>query len=189
MQVKFLKSLTKLEDLPEGNKPQVAFVGRSNVGKSSLINHITGQKNLARVSAEPGRTQTINLFEFDGRVLLVDLPGYGYAKASMAKRQDFFDMVNDYLCLSKQLKLVFLIIDARIGPTDQDRDMLDYLNYSHTPLVMILNKVDKLSNSESADLVSTLEAAYPGIKLILHSSITGKGRGEILETISKISID
>jgi len=185
MQVKFLKSVIKPEDLPVSEKPQIAFVGRSNVGKSSLINHITGQKNLARVSSEPGRTRTINLFDMDGRLFLVDLPGYGYAKASKSKRQNFSDMLNDYLWLAKQLKLVFLIIDARLGPTALDREMLNYIKASGTPLVMILNKVDKISDSETTNLISSLQAAYPGMDLLLHSSVSGKGLGEILEMIQK----
>lgn len=185
MQVKFLKSLTKIEDLPIGEKPQIAFVGRSNVGKSSLINHLTGQKNLARVSAEPGRTRTINLFDVDGRFWLVDLPGYGYAKASQTKRQDFLEMLNNYLEQTEQLKLVFLIIDARLGPTDLDHEMLSYLKSNGTPVIMILNKVDKLSNSEISNLISTLQAGYPGLELIPHSSISGQGRGKILEAIQK----
>jgi len=186
MQVKFLKSLTKLEDMPAGDtKPQVAFVGRSNVGKSSLINHITGRKDLARVSAEPGRTRTINLFEIDNRFLLVDLPGYGFAKTSKTNRQVFSDMLNDYLWQAKQLKLVFLIIDGRLGPTALDREMLNYIKASGTPLVMIVNKADKLSNSETTNTISSLEAAYPGIELILHSNVNGKGLSEIIETIQR----
>jgi len=185
MQIKFLKSVTKIEDIPMSEKPQVAFVGRSNVGKSSLINHLTGQKDLAHVSAKPGRTQTINFFDVDGQYFLVDLPGYGYAKASKEQRQEYFDMLNDYLGLVSQLNLVFLIVDARHGPTDSDRDMLNYLKSTDTPCIMILNKVDKLSNSEIANLISTLHAAYPGIELITHSSVSKKGRGEILEAVGK----
>lgn len=184
MQVKFLKSLTRLEDMPRSEKPQIAFVGRSNVGKSSLINHLCNQKNLARVSAEPGRTRTINIFDVDNKFFLVDLPGYGYAKASKDKRQEFLGMLNDYLGSTEQLKLVFLIIDARIGPTDLDREMLNYLKSNGTPFVLILNKADKLSKSESANLVHTLEAAYPNVELILHSNISGQGRNEILEAIA-----
>jgi len=185
MKAKFLKSVIRPEDLPEGDKPQIAFVGRSNVGKSTLINHLTGQKNLARVSAEPGRTQTVNLFDVDGRFWLVDLPGYGYAKGSKAKRQDFADILGGYLEQSKRLKMVFLIIDARIGPTEMDHDMLYYLRDNGTPVTMILNKVDKQTNSGMADLKSTLKAAYPEMELIPHSSISGIGRGQIHETIEK----
>lgn len=185
MQVKFLKSATRLEDIPADDKPQVALVGRSNVGKSSLINHLADQKDLARVSAVPGRTRTINFFDVDGRYYLVDLPGYGYAKASKDKRQDYFEMLDGYLGLVKQLKLVLLIIDARIGLTDSDQEMLNYLSSAGTPLVMILNKVDKITHQQTADLLSVLKAAYPEIKPMLHSSVSKKGRNEILGTIEE----
>jgi GTP-binding protein len=185
MAVTFLKSATKLEELPADNKPHVALVGRSNVGKSSLLNHLTNQKGLARVSAEPGRTQTINLFNVDSRYYLVDLPGYGFAKTSKAKRQDFAGMLRDYLWQAQQLCLVLLIVDARIGPTDLDRDMLAYLASGKIPVVMIVNKIDKLSNSESINLQRHLEANYPQLPFIPHSNVSGKGRGEILDTIER----
>lgn len=186
MAITFLKSATKLEELPNDNKPHIAFVGRSNVGKSSLLNHITGQKDLARVSAEPGRTQTINLFNVDGRYYLVDLPGYGFAKTSKAKRQDFAGMLRDYLWQAQQLRLVLLMIDARIGPTDLDRDMLEYLAAGKIPTLLIVNKIDKLSNSESINLQRMLESQYPQISFIPHSNVTGKGRGEILDVIEQM---
>lgn len=181
----FLKSATRLEDLPQDSKPHIAMVGRSNVGKSSLINHLSNQKNLARVSAEPGRTQTINLFNVDGRFYLVDLPGYGFAKTSKAKREDFAGMLRDYLWQTEKLKLVLLIIDARIGPTDLDRDMLAYLASGRIPVALIVNKIDKLSNSESIQLQRMLEATYPQINFIPHSNVTGQGRGEIWQTIEQ----
>ncbi|MBP6944692.1 YihA family ribosome biogenesis GTP-binding protein [Patescibacteria group bacterium] len=186
MAITFLKSATKLEELPNDTKPQIAFVGRSNVGKSSLLNHLTGQKDLARVSAEPGRTQTINLFNVDGRYYLVDLPGYGFAKTSKAKRQDFAGMLRDYLWQAQQLRLVLLMIDARVGPTDLDRDMLAYLDSGKIPVVLIVNKIDKLSNSESINLQRMLESQYPQISFIPHSNVTGKGRGEILDVIEQM---
>lgn len=185
MPITFLKSVTRLEDLPTGNKPHIAFVGRSNVGKSSLLNDLANQKNLARVSAEPGRTQTINLFDVDGRFYLVDLPGYGFAKTSKAKREDFSGMLREYLWQATNLKLVLLIIDARIGPTDLDRDMLAYLESGRIPVALIANKIDKLSHSESINLQRQLEATYPQIPLIPHSSVTSTGKGEILHTIEQ----
>lgn len=181
----FIKSATNLEQLPQGNKPHVAMVGRSNVGKSSLLNALANQKGLARVSAEPGRTQTINLFDVDGRFYLVDLPGYGFAKTSKAKREDFAGMLRDYLWQAQQLCLVLLIIDARIGPTDLDRDMLEYLASGKIPVAIIVNKIDKLSNSESINLQRMLESTYPQINFIPHSSITGQGRGEIWQVIEQ----
>lgn len=186
MKATFLKSFTKIEDLPKSKKLQVALVGRSNVGKSSLINHLVQQKKLARASAEPGRTQTINFFDIDGRYDLVDLPGYGYAKASKDKREAFADILNDYLCFSKQLKLVFLIIDARIGPTDLDHDMLNLLAVGDFSVIMILNKADKLKRTEIAQLTKTLQEEFPGIQTIPHSNLSTMGRNEILQEIEKM---
>lgn len=186
MTVTFLKSVTQLEEIPKNNKPHIAFVGRSNVGKSSLLNNLTNQKDLAHVSSEPGRTQTINLFDVGGRFLLVDLPGYGFAKTSKAKRQGFSDMIHDYLWQTQQLKLVLLIIDARIGPTDLDKEMLAYLESGRIPVTIIANKIDKLSHTEATQLLRTLAATYPIIPAIPHSNVTGKGRGEIWDTIERV---
>lgn len=161
------------------------MVGRSNVGKSSLINDLAGHKGLARVSNEPGRTRLINLFEVDKSFLLVDLPGYGYAKASKTKRDGFADLIHTYLWEAKQLKLILLVIDARLGPTDLDREMLAYLESSKIPVAMIVNKIDKLAKSEAIQLMATLEAGYPHYALIPHSAITGAGRGEIRQLIQQ----
>lgn len=186
MKATYIKSLTKIEDLPRSVKPQVALVGRSNVGKSTLINHLVQQKKLARVSSESGRTQTINLFDIDSRYTLVDLPGYGYAKTSKEKREAFADILNDYLCFSKLLKLVFLIIDARIGPTELDHDMLNLLAVGDFSVIMILNKADKLSRKEITELTKSIQSEYPGIKAIPHSSLSAMGRGEILQEIDRL---
>lgn len=185
MSVTFLKSLTNVEDLPHDGKPQVAMVGRSNVGKSSLINDLGGDKTLARVSAEPGRTQTINLFDVNGQYLLTDLPGYGFAKTSKQKREVFSEMIRDYLWRTEELALVVLIIDARIGPTDLDRDTIEYLQSGGIPFVMVANKIDKLSRSETIQLTDHLIAHYPHLPIILHSSVSGVGRGELLSLIER----
>ncbi len=181
----FVKSAPTVQDLPKSDKPQVAFVGRSNVGKSSLLNHLTDQKGLARESASPGRTQFINVFEMNNRFFLIDLPGYGYAKTSKAKREGFGDMIRDYLWQAQQLKLVLLIIDARQGPTDLDREMIAYLESGKIPFTLVVNKVDKLSKSESIGLMQKLETDYPSITRIPHSNVTGIGQGEIRQAIDK----
>ncbi len=181
----FLKSASHISELPESNKPHIAMVGRSNVGKSSLINDLCNQKDLARVSAEPGRTQLMNFFEIDGRFLLVDLPGYGFAKASKEKRLGFSDMIHNYLWQVQQLKLVLLIIDARIGPTDLDHEMLHVLTTATIPFVMIANKIDKLSRSEATNLDRQLDAQFPGAMIIPHSLVTGAGKGEIRAIIDQ----
>lgn len=181
----FVKSITDLAYLPPGNKPQIALVGRSNVGKSSLVNRLTGQKGLARVSASPGHTQTINFYEIDGRFFLVDLPGYGFTRHSKTKHAEFGELINDYLSNVKQVALVLLVIDARIGLTDSDRMMQEALALFEIPTVMILNKMDKLTRGESSALMRTVAAAYPDTKTFTHSTATSKDRGEILAEMER----
>lgn len=183
MPAKFFTSTTRLEDLPTYDKPQVAMVGRSNVGKSSLINHLTGQKALARVSAAPGRTKTINLYEIDRRYFLVDLPGYGYAKTSKEKRADFATMISTYLENTPQLTLVLVVIDAYVGPTDLDQEMLQSLHSLGKRVIIIVNKIDKLSKGEAASLLQKLSSEYADATFIPHSVETDKHRGAILEAI------
>lgn len=186
MPAKFFTSTTKLEDLPKYDKPHVAMVGRSNVGKSSLINHLTGQKALARVSAAPGRTKTINLYEIDRRYFLVDLPGYGYAKTSKEKRSDFAVMISGYLTSTPQLKVVLVVIDAYVGPTDLDQEMFQLLHTLGKRVIIIVNKIDKLSRSEATSLLKKLSSEYADMTFIPHSVETDKHRGAILEAIEVV---
>ena len=183
----FVKSATTVSDLPAGSRPHVAFVGRSNVGKSSLLNALTGQKGLARVSATPGRTQMINVFDADGAYFLIDLPGYGYAKASKEKREVFASIIQEYLWNAPSLKLVLQIIDARHGLTDLDQEMLTFLRHAKIPVVIVANKVDKLSRSEALAMRRELEKTYSDAKIIFHSNVTGDGRGEILRIFCLLS--
>ncbi len=185
MSVVFVKSVARVEDLPPTDRPHIAMVGRSNVGKSSLINDLCGQKDLARVSAEPGRTRLINLFDVDGRFFLVDLPGYGYAKSSKERRQGYADLIEAYLWQAKQLSLVLLLTDARVGATELDRNMIDTLSAAAIPFVIVANKIDKLSRSESTNLMRQLDAGFQGISVIPHSAITGAGKGEIRSAIDQ----
>lgn len=181
----FLKSATNLDELPKSDKPHIALVGRSNVGKSSLLNRLTNQKGLARESAEPGRTQAINVFEVNSRYYLIDLPGYGFAKASKSKRESLHDMIDQYIGQAEQLRLVLLIIDARRGLTDLDLDMMSYLTSCQINYILIVNKIDKLSNSESVSLMQKLEASCPDVPRIAHSNVTRQGSGEIQDAIDK----
>lgn len=179
----FVTSTTNPDDLVKLSRPQIAMVGRSNVGKSSLINHLTGQKALARVSSGPGRTKTINLYEIDRRFFLVDLPGYGYAKASHEKRAGFATMIERYLTDTPQLILVLVIIDAFVGPTEHDHDMLELLNSLGKRVIIIVNKIDKLKPPEVTKLMHTLSTSYTDATFIPHSVQTDKHRGQILEAI------
>lgn len=172
--------------MPESRRPQIAMLGRSNVGKSSLINHLAGVKHLARTSAMPGLTQTINTYDFDGRYVLVDLPGYGFSRKARSKGEGFERMLGEYLSEAELLKLVLLVIDSRHGPTELDRDALDQLIAQEIPLVIVLNKIDKLSNSAAAQKAREVSTAFPDIKVIPHSTVTGAGIGEIREAIEKV---
>jgi GTP-binding protein len=181
----FLKSAFKPADIPESDKPQIALLGRSNVGKSSLINHLAGVKNLARVSATPGLTQAINFYEFDGRYLLVDLPGYGFSIAARSRGKGFEEMIGDYLSEAKQLKLVLLIIDGRRGLQDSDRYALDQLQGQEVPHTIVFNKVDKVSNSEAALSMRRIRDEYPGLTCISHSTAGSTGLGELRDAIER----
>jgi len=185
MNATFLKSIVDIDDLPKSDRPQVALVGRSNVGKSSLINHLVNQKNLARVSASPGRTRTINIFDVDKRFFLIDLPGYGFAKASKEKRIAFENLLNDYMTRAEHLKFVLVIVDARLGLSDIDREMLTFLETTSVPFAVIANKIDKLKKSEILALQREVAKDEHGIKLILHSNVTDSGQGEIRQAIEQ----
>jgi GTP-binding protein len=181
--VSFLKSVVDLAALPTDGKPQVAMVGRSNVGKSSLINHLADQKALARVSSSAGRTKTINIYQIEPKYYLVDMPGYGFAHASKEKQSEFGNLIADYLETGKDIALVLLVVDAFVGPTDLDQSMLDLLREAKRPFIMIVNKVDKLSQSELSKLERTLASDYGHIPHILHSMHEGRDRDHVLGAI------
>jgi GTP-binding protein len=185
MSATFLKSCFRPSDLPKMDKPQIAMVGRSNAGKSSLINHLANAKNLAYSSSEPGRTQCINLYEFDDRYLLVDLPGYGFSKAARSRGKGFEGMIGDYLSEARQLKLVLLIIDSRHGLTETDLYALDQLQEQRLPFVVVCNKVDKLSVTAAARAIRQLQSEHPGITFIPHTTTNSNGLGEIRNVIER----
>lgn len=181
----FVKSVVDYAELPNDTYPQVAMFGRSNVGKSSLINSITGKKGLSRTSTTPGRTQMINLFKMDKTLWLVDLPGYGYAKASATKRDAFQQLIGDYIDHAERLVLAIAIIDSRLGPTELDIQLLIKLEEKNIPFVIVANKVDKLSQSGRAKLMNMIKDKLPGTHVLFHSAKTGEGRGEISEAIQQ----
>lgn len=132
---------------PKENFPNFMFIGRSNVGKSSFINALTGRKNLAYTSSKPGKTQTINFYNINDRMFFVDVPGYGYAKQLVQNRLDYGKMIEDYFDHSQQLKAIFLIIDIRHAPSDDDVLMYDYLRYFNLPVKVVATKVDKIGKT------------------------------------------
>ncbi len=145
---KFIKSAEKKSDFILDNLPQIAVVGRSNVGKSSLINLLTNNKKMAKTSSTPGRTRLVNYFNIDNKFYIVDLPGYGYAKASKNMTNAWDNVMNDYFVDNDNLKLVFVLLDCRHNPSVLDIQMVNYLAENEIPSILILTKVDKLSKSE-----------------------------------------
>lgn len=169
-------------------RPQVAFSGRSNVGKSSLINTVLGRKALARVSASPGKTVTINFYDVDKKLYFVDLPGYGFAKRSDAERRRFSTLTDGYFVKNPNLDrlcLVIQLVDIRIGPTDDDRMMIDFMKSTGTPFLIVASKADKLSKTAAAQALEAISCEYPGVPVLPFSSLNGTGREELRAAILK----
>jgi len=185
----FVISAPDLERCPDWKLPEFAFIGRSNVGKSSLLNMLTGQKNLAKVSATPGHTRLINFFRMNGSWALVDLPGYGFAKTGKAQRDQFGDAVAGYLSGRPNLRCGFVLIDARLPPQQIDLDFLEWLSEYSVPLVLVFTKVDKLSRAAMERNVVGFVAALAEVcegspEAIVSSAKTRVGKNEILSRIS-----
>jgi GTP-binding protein len=144
----FIAGIQNLDQLPPASLPEIAFAGRSNVGKSSLINAITARKSLARTSHTPGRTQQLNFFNINGAFILVDMPGYGYAKVSKTQRRFWDRLINAYLRGRAPLRCTFLLIDARHGFKESDEEMMKMLDETAVPFRILLTKVDKITNAE-----------------------------------------
>jgi GTP-binding protein len=176
---------------PADPMPQVAFSGRSNVGKSSLINTITGRRSLARVSSTPGKTITVNFYDIDKKLFLVDLPGYGYAKRSKAEKERWSELTDGYFTNNKNLDLVRLVvqlIDIVAGVTDDDALMLDYLGRSGIPYVIAASKADKPNKTERAASLAAIAShpsIKPGVPVIPFSSHTGEGKATLWNEILK----
>ncbi|HUN54192.1 MAG TPA: ribosome biogenesis GTP-binding protein YihA/YsxC [Smithella sp.] len=184
----FIKSAVWPPQYPPATLPEIAFVGRSNVGKSSLINTLVGRRNLAKTSNTPGRTQLINFFAVNEKVSFVDLPGYGFAKVAQSVRKDWGDMIEAYLRERQCLALVVFILDIRRDPSADDLALRDWLEHYRIPYVYILTKADKLSNNQAIAQKRAIEKALrvsAGNKLILFSAITQKGKGDIWQFIEE----
>lgn len=186
----YIKSCVKIEDCPTEH-PEFAFIGRSNVGKSSIINMLTDRKNLAKTSAKPGKTQTINYFLINYLWYLVDLPGYGYAKASKNKRSFLKKIINNYILRSPNLMNIFVLIDASIAPQKNDIDFIYQMGINEIPLSLIFTKSDKISKNKLNKNIITykqeLKQNWEELpKLFISSTITKKGKNEILDYIEYI---
>ena len=180
----FVRGAAALDGLPPGDYPEIAFAGRSNVGKSSLINALTGRKALARISNTPGRTREINYFLLSGRLYLVDLPGYGYAKVSKTQKAAWTELVFDYLRGRPNLRRVMLLIDGRRGLKESDREVMEMLDLAAVSYQIVLTKCDKLKTDEFQVRVAEVQeilrkhvAAHP--RLMLTSSLKNKGIADL----------
>ena len=186
----FLSSSPDLKHCPESDLPEIAFIGRSNVGKSSLINMLTGRKNLAKISQTPGKTRLINHFRINDEWMLVDLPGYGYAKLSKTEKEKIDKMIRGYLAKRKSLQLTFQLIDARHELLPIDRNFMEWLIHNRLPFAFLLTKTDKLSHNRLSANVISLRTAFgkidQGLIAIPTSSAKNKGKEEILDHISEI---
>lgn len=175
--------------LPENTRPEVAFAGKSNVGKSSLINALMNRKSLARTSSQPGKTQTINFYNINDSIYFVDLPGYGYAKTSEHIKEQWGKMVENYLHRSRQLKAVFLLIDIRHKPSENDRIMYDWIKGHGYQPIIIATKLDKINRSQIQMQVKLLKEtlkAEQNVRIVPFSATTKQGREEIYEIIEEI---
>ena len=183
----FIKSATRPSEYPWGNFPEVAIAGKSNVGKSSLINALVNRRNLAKTSSSPGRTQLINFFLVNGKISLVDLPGYGYARVPLQVRKTWKPMVESYLQTRKEIRLVILILDARRGASPDDLALLDWLDYHEILSLIVLTKADKLSQIERARQKKALAdvSLLSGKTLSFFSAVTGEGKEELWRLIQE----
>ena len=186
--VQFIKSSPDAESCPDTVLPEYAFVGRSNVGKSSLINYLVKRNKLAKTSGEPGRTRLINHFLVDNSWHLVDLPGYGFAKVSKTERDKFLQIILDYLLKRKSLVCLFLLIDSRHKPQNNDLQFMRWLGENHVPFVICFTKTDKLSSSQLHKSINTytqvLLKDWESLPQIFYTSTTqDRGRIEILNFI------
>lgn len=150
-------SAVKESQYPKDNFPEIALAGRSNVGKSSLINTLINRKNLARTSSQPGKTQTLNFYLINGEFYLVDVPGYGYAKVSQKKRQEFGEMIQDYLETRENLKGLMILVDGRHEPTKGDIAMYQYAQYLDLPILVVATKIDKIKKSQVNKAISVIK--------------------------------
>jgi GTP-binding protein len=186
---RFVKSILDGKEKPKPAMPEVVFAGRSNVGKSSLINSLVNQRNFARVSKKPGKTQTINFFNIDDRFYLVDLPGYGYANRSKAQQSTWNKGIEDYLINSRELMILLALIDSKVGVKENDKQLIEWLEHIQIPFRIIATKVDQISRSEAIDGESQIRESLglsPDNPIIFYSVKNRTGRETVLKYLADL---
>ena len=190
-EAQFVKGAAGWAGLPRDGLPEVAFIGRSNVGKSSLLNLVTGRRQLARTSGTPGKTQQLNFYLINSRLYFVDLPGFGYARVARTERERWGKLIGRYLTERESLRLVVHLVDSRHPPTILDRDIMELMRGSNVPYVIALTKTDKLSGNELTKSIKQVEEVLAGyameVPLIETSATTRRGRDEILDWIESVT--
>lgn len=182
---RFVASYFSVEQIPDDERPQIAFAGRSNVGKSSLLNQLVGERKLAKVSSTPGKTRSLNFFSVYERFYFVDLPGYGYAKVSKAERETWGNLIETYLTESENLVGLVLLLDSRRELTEEDLTLADWLQKRKLPIVIALTKCDKISKNELANKVRTTKKQFD-VEVIPFSIVGGIGKNELWSAISEL---
>jgi len=186
--ITFYKSVFSLKEIPGKSLPQLILCGRSNVGKSSFINSLFTRKNLAKTSSTPGKTRSINFYNVDDLFFIVDLPGFGYAKISIEEREKWGKLASKYISTSDQIKHAFHIVDIRHDPTSLDLTLNEWLNHAGIQFTVILNKADKLKQSELNKAINSVQKFFPGnipgSSLFIYSAVKGTGKKEVRKKIA-----
>lgn len=190
LNIKFIKSVHRISDLPKTGIPELVLCGRSNVGKSTFINSLSKQKNIAKTSSTPGKTRALNYYLVEEKFYMVDLPGYGYAKVSLKAKNEWQRLISEYLLNSKNISLAYHLIDSRHSATQLDLLLNDLLVQEEIPYTIILSKTDKLNQAEKYKSIKKIKQQLPevslGDNLFLYSSIKGTGKKEVEIRLSKL---
>jgi GTP-binding protein len=178
----FIGSFYSLDQLPKDRRPQIAFAGRSNVGKSSLLNKLVGRRKMAKVSSTPGKTRSLNFFRLNERFYFVDLPGYGYARVSKKEKEAWRQLLEEYLESSRHLIGLVLLIDCRRDPTEHDLQLVDWLGSRGLPVIVALTKADKVGRDHLKRKVRSIESQM-GLAVVPFSAVAGTGKNELLRAV------
>lgn len=190
LKIKFIKSVYRIEDLPKEGIPELVLCGRSNVGKSSFINSLSKQNNVAKTSSTPGKTRSLNYYLVEDKFYIVDLPGYGYAKVSLKAKNEWQKLIADYLLNSKNIALAYHVIDSRHSATNLDILLNEMLVRQDITYSIMLSKVDKLNQSQKSKSIKRIMIQFPelslGDNLFLYSALKGTGKKQVETTLSKL---